>query len=158
MASNVSGGGGDITVEAWVNFYQLQNVTIFDLGDPAQNTGNLYAGLTGGGRPYVQVQNQFYTANAIIPPTKQWVPWEADRGSAELNHEVRDPPVIMELFTSAKEFKRDLRLSMTKGLGSRPTTSIMRNYWRPSRSARSSGSKSCWTRSPMRPLTEPQRR
>ena len=46
MASNISTGGGDITVEAWVNFYQLQQLTIFDIGESAQNYGNLYAGLT----------------------------------------------------------------------------------------------------------------
>ena len=73
MASNVSGGGGDITVEAWVNFYQLQQLVVFDLGEPAQNSGNLTFGLTGGGKPYVSVQGQFFTTSLLTPPTKQWI-------------------------------------------------------------------------------------
>ena len=73
MASNVSGGGGDITVEAWVNFYQLQQLVVFDLGEPAQNSGNLYLGLTGGGKPFVTIQGQYFTTNQVTPPTKQWM-------------------------------------------------------------------------------------
>ena len=73
MASNVSDGGGDITVEAWVNFYQLQQLVVFDLGEPAQNSGNLTFGLTGGGKPYVSVQGQFFTTSLVTPPTKQWI-------------------------------------------------------------------------------------
>jgi hypothetical protein len=72
MPSNIL-GYEDLTVEAWVNFYQLQQVTVFDIGEAAQSTGNIYLGLSGGGRPKVVIQGTSYDVPAIVPPTKQWV-------------------------------------------------------------------------------------
>ena len=66
-------GSGDITVETWVNFSGLGQQIVFDLGPSGQPYGNLYAGLNGGGRPYIQVQGQYYGSTGIVPPTGQWI-------------------------------------------------------------------------------------
>ena len=58
----------DLTIEAFVNVSQLGESLLFDISNPGQTYGNVYAGFNGGGRAYIQIGSRLFTSD-FVPGT-----------------------------------------------------------------------------------------